>query len=92
MKKRKPFADLYPYIDYWINDWGEMETTNGNWGRSRLMLIDEGGTAYQDEGSKSHDEALVKAEKFLRTVWGPDCFDKETIVALEEEYQALGLS
>lgn len=92
MKKRKSFAELYPYLDYWINDWGEIETTNGDWGHSRLTLLDMGGTVYQDEGSKSHEEALKKAENYLREVDFPGRFDQETIDVLEEEYKELGLS
>jgi hypothetical protein len=53
--------------------------------------LDEGGTVYEDKGSKSHDEALEKAEKFLRTEYGPECFDKESIMALEDEYKEYGL-
>jgi hypothetical protein len=68
-----------------------METTNGDWGHSRLTLLDEGGTVYEDIGSSSNDEALQKAEKFLRSEYGLQCFDKETVVALEEEYKELGL-
>jgi hypothetical protein len=68
-----------------------METTNGDWGHSRLTLLDMGGTVYEDKGSKTHEEAMDKAEKFLREVDFPDRFDKETIDALEEEYREYGL-
>ena len=85
--KRKTFSENYPYLGYWIEDWGEMETTNGDWGHSRLTLIDMGGTVYEDEGSQSHDEALEKAEKFLREVDFPNRFDKETIDSIEEDYK-----
>lgn len=61
--KRIPFEQQYPYLAYWIEDWGEINTTNGDYGNSRLSLIDEGGDCYQDHDSKSHDEALQKAEK-----------------------------
>ena len=46
-----------------------------------------GGTVYEDEGSQSHDEALEKAEKFLREVDFPNRFDKETIDSIEEDYK-----
>ncbi len=89
-KPNKFFSETYPYLTYWIEDWGEMETTNGDWGRPRIRLIDEGGTWYEDYESKSQEEALQKAEKYLRSKEG--CrFDKETIEALEEEYRNLGL-
>ena len=85
-KPTKSFAQTYPYGTYWIEDWGEMETTNGNWGRPRLSLIDMGEDVYRDYDSESHEEALVKAEKYLREVDFPARFDKETIEALEAEY------
>jgi hypothetical protein len=28
-KPNKSFSEQYPYLAYWIEDWGEMETTNG---------------------------------------------------------------
>lgn len=89
--KQTNFSQQFPYLDYYIENWGEMETTNGDWGHSRLTLLDEGGTVYEDKGSTSNDEALEKAEKFLRSDYGPQCFDKESIVALEEEYKENGL-
>lgn len=88
-KPNKSFSEIYPYLTYWIEEWGEMETTDGNWNRPRIRLIDEGGTCYEDYDSKTHEEALVKAEKYLREVDFPSRFDKETIEALEEEYKNL---
>ena len=85
-KKTQPFATQYPYLNYWREDWGEMETTNGDWNRPRIRLIDEGGTWYEDYESKSHEEALQKAEEYLRSKEGRR-FDKETIEALEEDYK-----
>jgi hypothetical protein len=85
-KPNKPFTEQYPYLAYWIEDWGEMETTNGDWNRPRIRLIDEGGTWYEDYTSTSHEEALQKAEEYLRSDEGRR-YDKETIDALEEEYQ-----
>ncbi|MCU0390390.1 MAG: hypothetical protein MUE81_04680 [Thermoflexibacter sp.] len=64
-----------------------MQTTNGDYGQSRLALIDEGGTRYEDEGSKSIEEAFQKAENYLRHELFPEIMDKETIDALEEEYK-----
>jgi hypothetical protein len=84
----KHIAQNYPYLAYWIEDWGEMETTNGDWGHPRIRLIDEGGTCYEDYDSKTSDEAMVKAEKYLREVESKR-FDKATKAELEEEYKAL---
>ena len=85
-KPNKSFSETYLYLTYWIEDWGEMETTNGDWNRPRIRLIDEGGTWYEDYDSTSNEEALQKAEKYLRGAEGRR-FDKETIEALEEEYK-----
>ena len=46
-----------------------------------------GGDVYRDYESTSHNKALEKAEKFLREVDFPSRFGKETIEALEEDYQ-----
>ena len=85
----KSFSQTYPYLTYWIEDWGEMETTNGDWNRPRIRLIDESGTCYEDYDSKTHEEALVKAEKYLREVESKR-FDKATRDSLEADYQKEG--
>lgn len=86
----KSFAAQYPYLTYWIEDWGKMETTNGDWGHPRIRLIDEGGTCFENYDSKTYDEALVKAEKYLRDVESQR-FDKATKTELEAEYALLKL-
>ncbi len=88
-KPTKSFAQQYPYLTYWIEDWGEMQTTNGDYD-SRLTLSDEGGTCYEDDDSKGIEEAFEKAEKYLREVESAR-FDKESREALEEDYRKLGL-
>jgi hypothetical protein len=88
---KKSFATMYPYLAYWIEDWGEMETTDGEYNRSRLTLIDMGGTRYEDKGSKSLDEAFEKAEYYLRNELFPEIFDQETIDSLEEDYKKYGI-
>lgn len=85
-KPTKHIAQNYPYLAYWIEDWGEMETTGGDWGHPRIRLIDMGGTCYEDYTSESSEEALQKAEKYLREVDFPERFDKETIADLEKNY------
>ena len=87
MKYKFTFSQTYPYLAYWIECWGEMQTTNGEYGNSRLALFDEGGTCYEDEGSDSIEEAFAKAEKHLRETEFPDRFDKETIDELEADYK-----
>ncbi len=90
-KTTKDFAKQYPYLNYWREDWGEMETTNGEWGKPRIRLIDEGRTCYEDYTTQSKDDALVKAEQYLRKVEFPARFDKETINDLEDDYKNLEL-
>jgi hypothetical protein len=90
MKKQRKALEDYPYLTYWIEVWGEMQTTTSEYGQSRLTLLDEGGTCYEDEGSETFAEALEKAERYLREVES-ERFAPETIEALEGEYEALGL-
>ena len=65
-----------------------MQTTNGDYD-SRLTLLDEGGVCYEDEGSKSIEEAFEKAETYLHEVESAR-FDKETRAILAEEYKNRG--
>jgi hypothetical protein len=90
-KPTRHISQHYPYLAYFIEEWGEMTITDGNWGRAYLALVDMGGNVYDDYETKDHEEALQKAEKFLREIDFPSRMDKETIEALEEEYQELGL-
>jgi hypothetical protein len=90
-KPPKYFAKKYPYLNYFIEDWGEMQTSSGAWGQPRLCLVDEGGNVYTDYDTKDYDEALQKAENYLRYVDFPSRMDKETIKELEDDYQLLGL-
>jgi hypothetical protein len=90
-KPTKSFAAQYPYLTYWIEDWGYMRIGNDYdfpYGKF-LMLLDQGGTCYQGDAEKTLDEAFEKAEKFLREVDFPERFDKETIDSLEAEYTLL---
>jgi hypothetical protein len=90
--KKKYFAQQYPYLSFWRDEWAEMETTDGAYGQARIRLMDEGGTCYEDYKSKSQEEALQKAEKYVREVEAKRCFDKETIAELEAEYIENNLS
>ncbi|TAE41855.1 MAG: hypothetical protein EAZ70_12425 [Runella slithyformis] len=89
--KKHP-ATVRPYLAYWFEEWGEMQTTNGDWGNPRISLIDTGGDCYRDYDSKSHEEALDKAEKWLREIDFPARMNQETIInSLEEDYVLYGL-
>ena len=88
----KSFAQTCPYLTYWIEDWGYMQIGNNYdfpYG-SFLMLLDQGGTCYEGDAEKTLDEALQKAEKYLREEESKR-FDKESREALEAEYRELGL-
>ena len=47
MKKKQPFANQYPYLSYWIANWGYMQI-GLNEDSSSLMLIDEEDTKNSD--------------------------------------------
>jgi hypothetical protein len=88
--KLKPFHKQYPYLAYWIEDWGEMQTSGGGH-HPYLCLVDEGGNVYTDWETSDRTEALKKAEKYLREVDFPSRMDKETIESLEEDYKTCNL-
>lgn len=91
--KQKPFSKQYPYIAYWVENHGYLQlgTDDDSPIDAFLLLIDAGGSCYEDEGSDSIDEAFAKAEKYLREFEFPERFDKETIDSLEEDYVLYGL-
>ena len=92
-KPPKYFAQQYPYLNYWIEDWGYMQIGNDHdfpYG-GFLKLIDQGGVVFETDDGESIDEHLQKAEKHLREVDFPSRMDKETIEALEEDYKKYGL-
>lgn len=87
---KKKFEELYPYLAYWLEDWGEMQTTAAQYGHSRIMLTDEGGVCYEDQNSRTFDDALQKAEAYIREVES-ERFDQASIISLEEDYKKYGL-
>ncbi len=60
------FSKLYPHIDWWVENNGWMIIGSDEESDSLLRLIDTIGVSWEDEDSRSIDEALVKAEKFLK--------------------------
>ena len=91
MKKApKYFTKKYPYLKYFIDDWGEMQTSGGGH-HPRLCLVDMGGNVYTDWHTENYEEALQKAENYLRKVDFPSRMDKETIESLEDDYRLYGL-
>ncbi len=89
----KNFSHLYPYLSWWLSEQGYMQLGQGNEYNHEpfLMLIDEGGMIWEDDDSEGIDEALVRAEKYLREEEFPDNFDKETIESIEEDYKKYNL-
>jgi hypothetical protein len=58
-KPPKYFYSTYPYLAYFIEDWGEMQTSGGG-NYPYLCLVDEGGNVYTDWETSDRDEALQK--------------------------------
>lgn len=89
-KKKQPFASQYPYLAYWVKEWGFMKIGNTEYtqdNESFLTLIDDNDIVYEGDMEDSIDETLKKAEKYLRKVVAPEQFDEEIIEALEEDYK-----
>jgi hypothetical protein len=88
-KPNKSFSEQYPYLAYWIEKWGYIQMGNNEdfpYG-GFLKVTDQGGVCFEIDKGDSLDTLFAAAEKFLREVDFPSRFDKETIDALEEEYQ-----
>jgi hypothetical protein len=94
MKKSLTFSQQYPYLVYWVEYHGYMRLGSDDESAidSILVLLDAGGTCYEDEGSDSIDEALAAAEEYLRKVDFPERFDQETIDEIEAIYQENNLT
>ncbi|MCU0328745.1 MAG: hypothetical protein MUE53_07120 [Chitinophagales bacterium] len=76
---KKTFSKLYPYLGWWLDNQGYMQLGyDGDAYESAILwLIDEGGEIYRDEESTSIDEALKKAEKFVREEEIPERFGQK---------------
>lgn len=60
------FSKRYPHIAWWIDNHGWIEIGTDEFSESLIRLVDEGGTWWEDEEASTIDEALNKAENFLR--------------------------
>jgi hypothetical protein len=92
-KPPKYFYSAYPYLTYWIEDWGYMQIGNDDdfpYG-GFIKLIDQGGVVFETDEGERLDDYFEKAEKYLREVEFPDRMDQETIDSLEEDYKKYGL-
>ena len=63
------FSLLYPSLTHWINNQGYMQLgiDDDSPISSLLTLIDAGGVVWEDETSETLDEALQRAEEFLKS-------------------------
>lgn len=59
------FSKNYPNVDWWINTQGWVELGADEHSNSWVRILDEGGTCWEDEDSKSLDEALKVADIWL---------------------------
>ncbi len=80
-----PFSQKYPYLTYWIEShgWIQLGSDDDSPSDSLLSILDAGGLCWEDEDSTSVDEALQKAEEYLRTEEFPDRFGEEVIREIE---------
>ena len=56
----------YPHIAWWVENNGWMIVGSDEESDSLIRLIDTIGVSWEDEDSTTIDEALVKAELFLK--------------------------
>ena len=60
------FTKQFPHIAWWIEHNGWMIVGSDEDSDSLIRLIDTIGVSWEDEDSSTFDEALVKAEMFLK--------------------------
>jgi len=61
------FDKNYPYLATWAMTEGRIEIGYEYYTNSILRIIHEGGTVWEDEESKTIDEALKRGEQYLKT-------------------------
>ncbi|MEL7123637.1 MAG: hypothetical protein AAFO07_29615 [Bacteroidota bacterium] len=59
------FLESYPNLSWWIKSIGWIVLGSDDYSNSWLRVLDEGGMCWEDKDSKSLDEALEKADKFI---------------------------
>lgn len=60
------FEKHYPYVSTWIYTAGWIEFGSDDNSDSMIRILNEGGMVWEDEKSKTLDEALKKAENYLK--------------------------
>lgn len=80
-----PFSTDYPYLNWWMNNHGyiRLGTDDDSYSGSILMVLDAGGTCWEDEDSDTIEEALAKAETYLRTEEIPDRLGAKVVREIE---------
>lgn len=61
----RKFSKKYPHLTWWVENQGRIEIGADDFSTLLLRLIDPGGTCWEDDDSKTIDEALKAAERFL---------------------------
>jgi hypothetical protein len=81
---KKSFSTLYPYLAWWCENHGYMETGgNTDYGHSLVVLLDDGGTCWESGKITDLNEAYEAAEKYLKEVEIPERFGEEVIAEIE---------
>lgn len=60
------FSKTYPHLTWWIENQGWIEIGTDDYSGSWVRILDEGGTRWEDEDSETLDEALGKADNFVK--------------------------
>jgi len=66
------FDKIYPYLSSWVHTTGWIEIGQDEYSTSWIRILNEGGMVYEDEGSKTLERALQKAEYYLKTGFEED--------------------
>ncbi|WKN41427.1 hypothetical protein [Tunicatimonas pelagia] len=59
------FEKNFPNLDWWINGQGWVELGSDEHSDSWVRILDIGGMCWEDDNSKTFEEALLAAEKWL---------------------------
>ncbi|HMO40031.1 MAG TPA: hypothetical protein PKC76_15680 [Saprospiraceae bacterium] len=60
------FSKTYPHLIWWVENQGWIEIGSDDYSDSWVRIMDEGGTRWEDEEAETLDEALSKAEAFVK--------------------------
>jgi len=60
------FSKTYPHLTWWIENQSWIEIGTDDYSGIWVRILDEGGTRWEDEDSETLDEALGKADNFVK--------------------------